>query len=361
VKSSIQQTAVFAILLGAGLIVGSGAQDKFDSISAEESDNLLVHIQRVKDGEFSCLLLRQDNRFHLEYLKNQKADADIREGVLPEAASQELKALLAGEKLAALSQQGIREPLLSTEGRYELALNIHRVKGPEGWQNLHFRTRESLGDVNAEVAPVLKWFDSLRRAPYQTLSEEVGRNNCRLGQRELKVRSPTGDLLVAPSGALSREVPAYLFRATTLQFGGDGPQRHCAIVYPNGKYHVEIAKQRFREPMNLVVFDDTLLDAEIAVLNHLLDDPELVASQHRNTSTDLSILSGELTSVQITRAGGIQDLMFSRFVGRSSGKSDSASDTRVIQPLLDWLKKGLEKRSARANPHGVLNQCQSAP
>ena len=50
------------------------AQHQPDSVTVEESEKLLIRLQRVQDGEFSCLLLRQGNGFHLEYSNHDKVD-----------------------------------------------------------------------------------------------------------------------------------------------------------------------------------------------------------------------------------------------------------------------------------------------
>ena len=102
-KTPYRQVLALTVLVFATLGRDSWGQNQFDSVSAEESEKLLVRLQRVQDSEFSCLLLRRDNGFHLEYTNNNKVD--LREGALSEAAASELQTLLSNQSLATLSQQ----------------------------------------------------------------------------------------------------------------------------------------------------------------------------------------------------------------------------------------------------------------
>ena len=316
------------VLLLATLTRVGWAQGESNVIGAEESDQLVARLQRIHEGEFSCLHLRQDNHFHLEFLEDNKLD--IREGALSEAASAAFQALLANQDLAALRQEQIREHLLSKERHIQLAINIHRTPGvATGWQNLLFNTTESQQDFRAQISPILKWFDSLRKEPHISLSEEKGRNNCRLGKIKLKARAGTDNPTPLP-------VP-FLLRTVSTKFGGGYFEGHCAIVYPKGLYHLETAKRLSGESSRSIVYDDALSEAELITLRQLLDDPALVASTHFKTSPNLPLVDSEFLSVFIPRADGTQRLAFATFSVlhgfRAEEKSDTGKDTSVFGPV----------------------------
>ncbi len=356
--------AIFFIVL-AGL---AWSQSPSDTISSEDSEQLLIRFQEIKGGEFSCLVLQRDNTFHIEHNSGNKID--IREGILSQNALVALQTLLADQHLAALSQTQVKEPLMDQELHAEIALNIHRLPGPAGWQNLLFRTAESARAFKSEMAPFQRWFDSLRNEPHTSLTEEEGRNNCRVGKRELKSRPETNSLVPFPTDSSGHET--FLFRAVISQsfsqnFGNrlsfeNRVERTCIIVYPKGGYHLEVVSQRVHESAQRSVFEDILSEAELTGLRQLLDDPGLVASTHRKRPPDVPVHEVDFTSVFIARPGGIQTLEFGTFSVsrgyRASDKSDTSKDTAVIQPIRNWIKKSIEKRGVPANPQGVTNNCE---
>jgi hypothetical protein len=370
VKTPYRQVLALAVLVFATLGLDSWGRNQFDSVSAEESEKLLVRLQRVQDSEFACLLLRRDNGFHLEYTDTNKVD--IREGALSEATSSELQTLLSNQSLATLSQQNIHEPLIRQGRPVELALNIHRLPGPAGWQNLHFRSAESEQEFKAELAPFLTWFDFLRKEPHKSLTEEEGRNNCRLGKPTLKARPGAGSAVPLPKREATQEAAPFLLRATmnrsySRNFGNDisfdeRVERTCVIVYPTGSYHLEIVGQRIRESEQRSVFEDALSEAELSGLKLLLDEPALAASTHRRRPPEGPIHEVDFTSLSIARPSGVQSLNFGTFSVsrgyRPPEKSDTAKDTAVVQPLRNWIKKDLEKRGVPADPQGVTNNCE---
>jgi hypothetical protein len=368
VKTSYRQACTFAVLVFVAFGRRGWGQNQPDSVTLEESEKLLMRLQRAQGGEFSCLLLRPGNGFHLEYSSNDKVD--IREGTLSEAASGELQTVLANESLAALSQERIHEPLMRQGLPSQLAINIHRLPGRAGWQNLLFTSTESEQDLKAELAPLLKWSDSLRKEPHKSLTEEEGRNNCRLGKPALKAR-PGSATAVAPPVANQDAVPfllrAILNRSYSRNFGNDisleeRVERTCVIVYPKGNYHLEVVSQRIHESAQRSVFEDALSEAELSGLKALLDEPGLAASTHHRRPPEGPIHEIDFTSLLIARPGRLQTLNFGTFAVsrgyRPPEKSDNDKDTAVIQPLRNWIKKDLEKRGVPANPQGVTNNCE---
>jgi hypothetical protein len=370
VKVSKQKAPAFALVVFATLSGDARGQNQFDTISAEESNPLLMRVQQIKDGEFSCLLLRRDNSFHLEYAAGDRVN--IHEGALSEAASSALQALLANQSLATLSQERIREPLVSAERPAQLALNLHRAPGPAGWQNLLFRTAESQRDFKAEISPFLKWVDFLRKQPHKSLTEEEGRNQCRLGKIQLKARPGNESFIPFSQTASRQESAPFLFRTVIHQtysrnFGNgisleDRVELTCVIVYPGGRYHLETASQRIRESERRSVFEATLSEAELSGLRQLLDEPGLVASSHRMRPPAVPVHEIDFTAVFIARPGGIQSLNFGTFSvfrgHQASEKSDTDEDTAVIQPVRNWIQKNLEKRGVPANAQAVTNNCE---
>jgi hypothetical protein len=43
----------------------------------------------------------------------------------------------------------------------------------------------------------------------------------------------------------------------------------------------------------------------------------------------------------------------------TSGESDSSKETRVIEPIRNWLKKNLERRPVQPTPDGNVNPAHS--
>jgi hypothetical protein len=212
----------------------------------------------------------------------------------------------------------------------------------------------------------------LRKEPHKSLTEEEGRNNCRLGKPALIARPGAASAVPLPQTEPKQEAAPFLLRAMmnrsySRNFGNDisfdeRVERTCVIVYPRGGYHLEIMSQRIREPERRSVFEDTLAEAELSGLRLLLDEPQLVASAHRRRPAEGPVHEVDFTSLFIARPGGIQSLNFSTFVPsrgyRPPEKSDNDKDTAVIEPLRNWIKKDLEKRGVPPNPQAIANNCE---
>lgn len=369
-KASKQNVLTIALLFLTAFAGATWGQRSLENVSPEEAERLLLRLERLKNGDFSCLILHQDKTFHLEIPEGDRVD--VREGVLSEAAAAALANLLADQGLAALSQEKIQEPLVSQERHSELAVNIHRTPGPDGWQNLHFRTAESQVAFKAETSLVHKWFDFLGKEHHKSLTEEEGRNNCRLGKIALKERPRNEAFIPFPKNGPGGEGVPFLLRVVINQtfgrnFGNgmafdDRVERTCVLVDPRGRYHLEENIARVGESEQRKIFDDALTEAELAGLRQLLDEPGLATSTHRNRLPDVPVHEVDFTTVLIARRDGIQNLSFGSFSVshgyRTPEKPDTEKDTAVIQSVRNWIKKDLEKRGVPANPQGITNGCE---
>ncbi|MGC2247933.1 MAG: hypothetical protein WA609_15105 [Terriglobales bacterium] len=145
-----------------------------------------MQLDRLENGQFSCVLVQNDGHYHLELRLSEKPG--FFEGSLPPHDLHDLTRMLSDEKLVHLKQNDIRSPFSET-GRDILRLAIFRPGSEE--QELYFPSPAFA--FTDKVGPLLQWFDRLQKRRAHKLSEDEGRNNCAIpGEKEIRLTERPG-------------------------------------------------------------------------------------------------------------------------------------------------------------------------
>jgi hypothetical protein len=316
----------------------------------------------------TCVLLRQDGGYHLE------RDYDDATGVYEgELASQELSRVqqwLENERLQKLSSDQIAEPLVVINSE-SLQLNVFRG---DHRQDLFFPSSESQRPFHELLTPLLEWFNGLHNEPHRTVAAVSGRNNCMPpGRIELTTRPTSGTQMpaaaaeagVRPGGeagtSSNTAAPAFLMRLQYTRFEQREAQRTCAIVYTDGRYHLEKSTQQVFGPVRSLIHEASLEVSTLQGLRRLLDDRELKALQHGNIPDNPMFSATDTIRVWIPRDKDIQQLEFASDLRVQSAMGDhfviNDKNTRLVRPLQKWVLSELPADKATLIKGAVPNPC----
>lgn len=340
-----------------------------------------LRLEQVTEGENVCVLLRRDGHYHFEHTLSDRAR--VYEGSISQTSLKEIQTVVNNDELLRLTQSKIPLHLYSVSWD-ELDLRVARATG---WQQLRFPDAESRKAFRQSLDPLLKWLHALPTENRIEMTEEEGKNNC-LPSRSEKPKFATRE---RPARSTPVKAPpslpdSYMLRIVFDQLSPGEAKRTCAIVYPNGFYHLEksrekhsssgvyqpdIVNQAVGGKIKADVFEQFLDSAATAELRELLDNPTLVASRHSTLPAGLHYTDAEITMLFIRREGLIQQLAFTNYfggddvrdpIGGSRGNIqhiDSAAN--LISPLQKWMKSNIESRKAARLKDGFGNNCTSVP
>jgi VWFA-related protein len=363
---------VAALLLSAGpLAQGQSSQGKY---------SYELRLERITKGEGVCVLLSRDGHYHFERVLSDKAL--VYEGSVSQARLEEIRTVTNRDELSRLTQSEI--PLHLYSARWdEVDLRIARGTG---WQQLRFPDAESRKAFRQSLDPLLKWFYSLPTENRTEMNEEEGKNNClppRSEEAKLATRKGAARSTVAKAPPFLPD--SYLLRIVFDQLSPGVAKRTCAIVYPNGFYHLEkshekhdyegvyrpdIVTQGLGGRIEADVFEQFLDSTATAELRKVLDDPALIASRHSTLPAGVRYNAAEITMLFIPRSGMVQQLAFTNYFGGNNGPTaygttprtqhtDSAAN--LISPLQKWMKSNIESRKAARMKEAFGNNCTSVP
>jgi hypothetical protein len=351
----------FIVLVGA---LTANAQSQRLSFSDPAAPPFFVRLQHTTSDREVCVLVRGDGLFHVERETSDRVE--VSEGLLDDAELADLRRSLNEKELAALTQQKIAVPLVTTK-RDELLISI--LRSPLT-QNLTFPDRASRHPYEEYVAPLLHWLDALQRHTHTPIDEYSGRNNC-LPPRQMKfsTRIPTNPRVEAepllqalesetsasPSAAETRRYP-FLVRWNLGRIAGVTVQNTCVIIYSSGRFRMERSTQTHNDKLKLRVFEASLNAMELHELQEVIDEPQLTASTHQNSLGGKAFKEGELTTLTIPREGRMQQLSFASYSG-SNVSAGTDPDERVVAPLRTWLKAHVEARKLGAINNTPATQC----
>ncbi|MBZ5665255.1 MAG: VWA domain-containing protein [Acidobacteriia bacterium] len=325
-------------------------------------------------------MLRRDGYYHFERILSDKAL--VYEGSVSQASLEEIQTVVNNDELLRLTQSKIPLHLYSVSWD-ELDLRIARVTG---WQKLRFPDAESRKAFGQSLDPLLKWFQALPTKNRTEMTAEEGKNNClppRSEEAKLKTRErPARSTPVKGPPSLP---DSYMLRIVLDQISPGVAKRTCAIVYPNGFYHLEKSREKHYSEgvyqpdivnqgaggkIKADVFEQFLDSTATAALRKLLDTPTLIASRHSTLPAGLYYTDADITMVFIPREGMVQQLAFTNYfggddvrtaIGARSGRTqhiDSAAN--LISPLQKWMKSNIESRKAARLKEAFGNNCTSA-
>jgi VWFA-related protein len=349
--------------------------------SSNSKHSYELRLEQVTEGENVCVLLRRDGHYHFEHTLSDRAR--VYEGSISQASLKEIQTVVNNDELLRLTQSKIPLHLYSVSWD-ELDLRVARATG---WQQLRFPDAESRKAFRQSLDPLVKWLHALPTENRIEMTEEEGKNNC-LPSRSEKPKFATRE---RPARSTPVKAPlslpdSYMLRIVFDQLSPGEAKRTCAIVYPNGFYHLEksrekhsssgvyqpdIVNQAVGGKIKADVFEQFLDSAATAELRELLDNPTLIASRHSTLPAGLHYTDAEITMLFIRREGMIQQLAFTNYfggddvrdpIGGSRGNIqhiDSAAN--LISPLQKWMKSNLESRKAARLKDGFGNNCTSVP
>jgi len=337
------------------------------NLTAPATPQPLLRIERVREGEAVCALVRDDGTYRLEKLV--RAKGDMYNGTTDADQIARLRTLLADAQLRAISQDKIKADLF-TDTLDHLDLAIWRDRG---WQLLEFRNPSSRKAFKDSLDPLLSWFQELqKRRPGAT--EVPGPASRCLPHNELQARS---EIQPAPNSVSAAEsvgsTPAYLFRFQSSQFlGGTGRsvviatfETTCTILYSDGTYHYEKRMQETDGSRSGHSYGGRVSADSLTKVNTLLDSREL-----KNAVSDdgepTAAQEAEVTNVWIAREKALQHLSFmSEFntrgnPGRVGGMSNTTyrvSGGKVLDPLRHWMKEHTNKQEGATGDDKTMNDC----
>ena len=224
--------AVTAVLIFSASLLSRGQ-------SSGSEYSYVLRLEHVAEGEDVCVLLREDGHYHLERVLSDKAV--VYEGSISSASLQEVQTAISKDELLHLTQGKIPAHLM--------ALNLDeldvRIARATQWQQLRFPDQESRKSFHQSLDPLLKWLDKLPTKNRTRIGEDEGKNNC------LPPRSEDVQLTRREETAVPASVNSSPFRTTSFmlrifmdQLGPGEVRRTCAIVYPNGFYHLEKSREK---------------------------------------------------------------------------------------------------------------------
>jgi hypothetical protein len=148
------------------------AQTPSSSQSGKEAA-YLMRLERVREGQDVCVLIRGDGQYHLERHLSEKAK--ILEGNLDADETQQLVRIVSDDQLVLLRQDQISESMLRSKFD-EVRLSVLRPQNH--WQVLVFHDPISREPYRKSLDPLLSLLEKLEKRKGQELSEDSGRNSC---------------------------------------------------------------------------------------------------------------------------------------------------------------------------------------
>ncbi|MFZ0284729.1 MAG: hypothetical protein WAL32_05820 [Terriglobales bacterium] len=316
----------------------------------------------------SCVLLKRNGEYHLERDSGEKAE--VLEGELSPSDLARLQGWLDDERLQTLSREQIVQPLMAQEPE-SWQFNIFRG---DHWQDLPFRSGESMKPYHDALAPLVDWFNSLHNAPHRTISEYEGKTNC-LPPRKIAFASRPEEArdTAQPSAAAAQKASAatYVMRLIDQYHDRGEIESLCAIVYQDGSYQLERSSQDWSGRMKTKVYRAALKTKQLEHLQALVDDPKLKPVVTENSPDEFlrSFETGDamgkpammgFTLAWIPRGETMQSLTFLHDVWMPSAigshiviSSRNESNIRALQRLV----RSLPSNNSQLAKDAVPNKC----
>jgi hypothetical protein len=316
----------------------------------------------------TCALLQQDGTFHSEM--GDRYSTRVYEGKISGEQVTEVEAAL--QKLAPLSQRQIEEPLI--HGAYDTVDVAFTERGR--WRALLFQTTGSQAPYKRSLEPLLRWMENLRKLSHQEFSEEAGKRNClpprnvtliprdaltppatipgvriRGSHPALTVRPPTTSLKVTP-----------LLQLSLLNRTSSGAEQDCALVATNGGYRFEAQIQSAgRKPVKTLLASGQLAGDDLQKLQSLLESPPLAKMRHHEPPDSMPLnIMGSVLELYIATDAGVQELVLTDSVHRSTFFYPGDGDIKSAAPLLGFMREHIESKATPANA-AERNGCTELP
>ncbi len=354
------------------------------SSQAKTEAAYLLRLERVRNRQGVCVLLRGDGQYHLE--RHTPDKVRVFEGTLDADETRQLVHIVSGDQLYRLEQKQITDPMLRSDDD-QVILAVLRPR--DNWQELLFPDPPSREPYRESLVPLLDWLERMQKRKGRELSEEEGRNNCRpfvnlefAPRPAKKGESRTNNATAAtaliagstpsvtapgPQGSVAAE-KAYVLRMFDSAFVKGTIEMSCTLVTPSGAYHfVKQSRDVGSSKVHSLVLDGTLNETQIASLRQLLDAPELRSppSGPRPSELVLPLTGGPAhTAISFPRDGTIQAFEAWQSLQVVSGRSTQTVQEhgmKALLPLRQWLKVNLDESRAVATANPPNAKCLQEP
>lgn len=373
-------TALCLLALAAGSLWAQAPS----SSQAQTEAAYLLRLERVRNRQGVCVLLRGDGQYHLEHHTPDRVR--VFAGTLDAAETRLLVHIVSGDQLFRLEQKQITDPMLrSVDDQVILAV----LRPRDRWQELLFPDPPSREPYLESIVPLLEWLDRMQKRKGRELSEEEGRNNCRpfvnleLTRRPEKKGEPRADdesgataPVTGSTPGVSAPVPqapvaaekAYVLRMVDSAFVKGTIEMSCILVSRSGAYHfVKQSRGYGSQKVLSLVRDGTLDETQIAALRQLIDAPELREPPSGPRPSELAIpLTGGPTQtfVSFPRDGTIQKFEAWQSLQVVSGRRTPTVQEhgmKALLPLRQWLKMNLGEAKAVPTANPLNAKCMQEP
>ena len=174
-------------------------------------------------------------------IRDSSDEAVVYEGSISSDSLQEVLNAIGEKELLQLSQEKIPAHLMAPS----LDVLDVRIRRITQWQQLRFPDQESRKPFYKALEPLLEWLDTLPTKDRTAISENEGKNNC-LPPHSEDVQLTRREETAVPASVESPPHPtsSYMLRILMDQLDPGEVRRTCAIIYPNGFYHLEKSRQR---------------------------------------------------------------------------------------------------------------------
>jgi len=359
-----------SVLLVLGLCVTVLAQAQSTAPAPDAgTPSYLLRLERVHERQGVCVLLRGNGDYHLERHSPQKIR--IFEGSVDADELRNIVHIVSGDQLFSLEQKQIADLMMKSDDD-QVILAIQR---PGSSQQLSFPDSASREPYRESLDPLLKWFEGLNKRKGPELSEEAARNNClppsRLdfAQRSNSSAGPPAATASASSTSANAPTPenTYVLQRLDNRIARDRVEMTCLIVSTSGTYHlVKQSRGIGSKDITTVALDGALSQAELTSLRGILDTPELrnepsppATAGEREAAITLAA-SSWMAQLSIPRDGKVQKVVVwkaLRFLGAAQTRLTEDHDSKLLQPLSEWLQSHIDGSKAVPSPHPANGKC----
>jgi len=309
------------------------------------------------------VLVQDNGSYRLERLF--RAKTELYAGSLDSTRVEQLRAMLANDRLRKLSQDDIHKPLI-TDTYDNVQLAIWR---DQGWQELAFISPGSRKPFKESVDPLLHWFQDLQKRRPAAAQVEGPPTRCMPPTMQIAVRVAAPE---AARGAAAAVTLNYLFRFQSRHFIGGRiestrVESTCTIVFADGSYHWEKSDQRLGGQQQERIAGGHLEPEAIQELRSVLSSPDLTNSPGSpDSGNSLFYQEGSLTVLSIPRDSKVQNLIFSTAfntlgdpleIGGKSNLRYRVSDEKLLEPLKRWMKGNTDAHWKETEKTAVGNDC----
>ncbi len=344
----------------------------------------LLRLERVRNRQGVCVLLRGNGQYHLEHHTAEKVR--VFEGNLDSDETIQLVRIVSADQLYRLGRKQITDPMLKVDDD-EVILAVLRPQ--EIWQQLFLPDSQSRDPYRESLVPLLNWLDRLQKRKGRELSEEEGRNNCRpfvnlqFTPRPAKKGEPRTNIAsvaTAPIGGTTPSVTApgpqgvvaggkaYVLRMFDSAFVKGTIEMSCTLVTPSGAYHfVKQSRDYGSQKVRSQVLNGTFDETQIAALRQLLDAPELRNPPPGPRPSELAIPltpGPTQTFVSFPREGTIQTFeawQSLQVVAGMSTQTIHEHGMKALLPLRQWLKVHLDESKTVPTVNPPNARCMQEP